>query len=334
MKKELFCHVCDDYKEVHIVRRNEVYNVKDEKVEIEAEVCVCASCGEELFDKELDELNIERALAGFRKKHGLLSSDEIKVLRETYGLSQRAFSKLLKWGEITMNRYEMGAIQDKAHNNTLILLKKPENMLNILDNNIGVLSPAKEKQLRDKIAQMLSENAITELEHNVVQSVNHRNDIYTGFKYFDFEKFKSLVIYFAINETKLFKTKLMKLLYYTDNLYFKDKTTSITGMHYARLPRGPVIENRNLLLGLLEKQGIISMVEDEETNGEYIIVDVDSSEIYLNEDEITVAERICDKFKSFNSSGISEYSHKEKGWKETGTGSLISYDFAKYITLE
>ena len=71
--------------------------------------------------------------------------------RETYGLSQRAFSKLLKWGEVTMNRYEMGAIQDKAHNNILILLKKPENMLNILNNNLGVLSCSKEKQLREKI---------------------------------------------------------------------------------------------------------------------------------------------------------------------------------------
>lgn len=334
MKKELFCHVCDDYKEVHIVRRNEVYSVKDEKVEIEAEVCICESCGEELFDKELDELNIERALSVYRKKHGLLSPDEIKAIRENYGLSQRAFSKLLKWGEITMNRYEMGAIQDKAHNNTLILLKNPQNMLNILDNNASVLSQAKEKQLRDKINLMLSENAVTELEHNVVQSVKHRNDIYTGFKYFDFEKFRSLVIYFAINETKLFKTKLMKLLFYADNLYFKDRTTSITGMQYARLPRGPVIENRNLLLGLLEKQGIISMIEDEETNGEYIIAEVDSSEIYLDEDEIVVAKHISDKFKSFNSSRISEYSHKERGWKETGTGSLISYEYAKYITLE
>lgn len=69
----------------------------------------------------------------------------------------------------------------------------------------------------------------------------------------------------------LFKTKLMKLLWYTDNLFFKENTTSITGLQYACLPRGPVIENRNLLLGLLEKQGVISMIEDEETNGEYVI---------------------------------------------------------------
>jgi putative zinc finger/helix-turn-helix YgiT family protein len=333
LKKELFCHVCDDYKAVDIVKRNEVYNVKDEKVEIEAEVCICKTCGEELFDKELDELNIERAFEKYRKKHGLLSPSEIKAIRETYRLSQRAFSKLLKWGEITMNRYEMGAIQDKAHNNTLILLKNPKNMIDILDNNIGVLSPSKEKALRQRITELMSENAVMELEHYIIESVKNKNDIYTGFKYLDFEKFKSLVIFFALNEEKLFKTKLMKLLYYADNIYFSDKTTSITGMQYACLPRGPVIENRNLLLGLLERQGIISIVEDDETNGEYIISEADSSDIYLDEEELEVAKQVSDRFKSFNCTQISEYSHKEKGWKETNIGSLISYDYAKYITL-
>jgi len=58
--------------------------------------CVC--CGEELFDKELDESIIERAFKKYRKNHGLLTSDGIKNIRETYGLSQRAFFRLLKWG--------------------------------------------------------------------------------------------------------------------------------------------------------------------------------------------------------------------------------------------
>lgn len=333
MKKELFCHVCDDYRTVDVVKRNEEYTVKDEKIEIEAEVCICRNCGEELFDKELDEQNIERVLAKYRKIHGLLSAKEIRNVRENYGLSQRAFSKLLKWGEVTMNRYEMGAVQDKAHNNTLLLLKKPENMLNILENNIGVLSSSKEKQLRERLSQLMSENASTELEHNIVGSVEHRNDIFSGFKYFDYDKFKSLVIFFAYTEEKLFKTKLMKLLYYADNLFFKEKTRSITGIQYAHLPRGPVIENRNLLLGLLEKQGIISIVEDEDTNGEFIITEADSSDIYLDDDELQVAEKICERFKNFNCSQISDYSHNEKGWQETTMGSLISYEYAKYISL-
>lgn len=97
--------------------------------------------------------------------------------------------------------------------------------------------------------------------------------------------------------------------------------------------RGPVIENRNLLLGLLEKQGVISIAEDDETDGEYITAEADSSDIYLDKDEIDVAEQISSKFKFYSCNQISEYSHKESGWKETKNGSLISYDYAKYINL-
>lgn len=94
--KELFCHVCDDYREVNIVKRNEVYRVRDEEIEIEAQVCICETCGEELLDKELDETNIEKAFEKYRKIHGLLPPNKIKAMREAYGLSQRAFSKLMQ----------------------------------------------------------------------------------------------------------------------------------------------------------------------------------------------------------------------------------------------
>lgn len=163
MEKELYCYNCEQYSCVNVIKRNEVYIVKGEKIEVEVQVCVCEDCGEELFDKELDELNIERALEKYRENHGLLSPGEIKAIRETYGLNQNSFCKLLNWKEITMNRYEMGAIQDKVHNNTLMLLKNPKNMLNVLDNNLGVLPPAKEKILREKITELLSETAVTNL---------------------------------------------------------------------------------------------------------------------------------------------------------------------------
>lgn len=155
LQKELYCYNCDKYNTVDIIKRNEIYVVKGEPIEIEVQICICEGCGEELFDKELDELNIERAFDIYRKKHELLSPEEIKAIRESYGLSQGAFSELLNWREVTLNRYEMGAVQDKDHNNTLILLRNPENMLNILEKNSGILTPLKEKTLREKITQLL-----------------------------------------------------------------------------------------------------------------------------------------------------------------------------------
>lgn len=84
-----------------------------------------------------------------------------------------------------------------------------------------------------------------------------------------------------------------------------------------------VFENRNLLLGLIENQSVIYIIQYDETNGKYITTEADISNIYLDEDKKEAAKKISDKFKTFNCYQISKYSHKEKGWKETSTGSLI-----------
>ena len=60
---------------------------------------------------------------------------EIKKIREQYGLSQRAFAKLLNWGDKTNYRYENGSIQDRAHNSLLLFLREPENMRTYLTEN-------------------------------------------------------------------------------------------------------------------------------------------------------------------------------------------------------
>ena len=44
-------------------------------------------------------------------------------------------------------------------------------------------------------------------------------------------------------------------------------------------------------------------------------------------------DRIYEKFKSFGSVEISDYSHKEKGYNATKTGQIISYAYAMDIEL-
>lgn len=53
----------------------------------------------------------------------------------------------------------------------------------------------------------------------------------------------------------------------------------------------------------------------------------------LTESERDVLERIYKKFSDFGSVEISNYSHKEKGYRLTKRGEIISYEFAKEIQL-
>ena len=50
----------------------------------------------------------EQALALYRDKHGLLSGEEIKAIRERFGLTQGALAELLRLGGNTISRWEAG----------------------------------------------------------------------------------------------------------------------------------------------------------------------------------------------------------------------------------
>ena len=124
--KGAFCPNCEEYTEATLGMEKEVYYVRGESTEIEAEITICQKCGMKIFDEERDSRNLEKAYTHYREIHNLLSPDEIRTIREKYGLSQRAVSRLLGWGEITIHRYENGAIQDNVHDSTLRLIENPQ----------------------------------------------------------------------------------------------------------------------------------------------------------------------------------------------------------------
>ncbi len=139
-----YCEECGKKVETKIETKRETYEVCGEKIEVEAQVLVCAECGEEFFCEELDNVTLVNAYNEYRKRHKLLMPDEIEKIREQYGLSQRSFAKLLNWGDKTVHRYENGSIQDKAHNSMMVFLKEPSNMVAYLEENEVMLG---EKQI-------------------------------------------------------------------------------------------------------------------------------------------------------------------------------------------
>lgn len=123
MKRELYyCAKCNREEVSEITIKPEQYEIKGEKVDVDAHIRICTKCGEELFDFELEQRTVTAAFDKYRVKHGLLLPVQIKNLREKYGLSASSFSKLLGFGEKTITRYENGALQDNAQNNLMQLM--------------------------------------------------------------------------------------------------------------------------------------------------------------------------------------------------------------------
>lgn len=334
MKK--YCEECGKEVETNVISKKEIYKVFGEDIEVQAQVLVCADCGEEFYCEELDNATLINAYNEYRKKHKLLLPTEIKQIRELYGLSQRSFAKLLNWGDKTIHRYENGSIQDKAHNSLLLLLRNPENMKVYLKENENSLDEKNLSKLLELVNKLINENEKEDSCKFFDLFISSKPSIDNGFKSFDYEKFAAMVVFFASKGTDLLKTKLMKLLNYSDMIFYKENSVSISGLKYVHLPYGPVPEKFDVLLGKLETDKIAHI--EVEFDGKYerhkVLPDEDDFNGILTDKEIDVLERVYKKFISFGSIEISNYSHKEKGYSSTLPGEIISYSYAADIELD
>jgi putative zinc finger/helix-turn-helix YgiT family protein len=84
----------------------------------------CPKCDEVVLRFSDSKRLQEDAIATYRKKHGLLSADEIRGIRERFGLTQRELAHLLRLGANTISRWESGRnVQTEAMEMLLRLLR-------------------------------------------------------------------------------------------------------------------------------------------------------------------------------------------------------------------
>ncbi len=93
----------------------------------------CSDCGESIVDpKTLKET--EKIIRDFhREVDGLLTSEEIKKIRNQLGYTQNDFSRILGGGIKSFTRYENGTVtQSKSMDNLLRIIQKYPDTLDVL----------------------------------------------------------------------------------------------------------------------------------------------------------------------------------------------------------
>lgn len=93
----------------------------------------CPSCGEIVLGFEDARRLSTDAIAIYRRKHGLLSADDIRAMRARFGLTQRELARLLRLGGNTISRWEAGRnVQTEAMDVLLRLLRDVPGSLDYL----------------------------------------------------------------------------------------------------------------------------------------------------------------------------------------------------------
>ena len=337
--KGAFCPNCEEYTEATLGEEKEVYNVRGEPIEIEAEIVTCQECGEKILDEDRDSRNLEKAYSLYREKHNLLSPDEIRLIREKYGLSQRALSRLLDWGEITVHRYENGAIQDNVHNNFLRFVEDPQNMRKLFEANRNKLPSYTAARFEKRMANLLQEDIEQAFQVSFERLVSHQHvDLTSGFKEYDLEKFKNMIVYLVKRLDGVLSVKLNKLLWYCDFLHFKETSVSITGSQYVHYPLGPVPNNYERIIGIMQpellgKNEFLFQTKDGIVPGEEFTALVEPDESLFSEKEIQVMNFIADTFRNFSSTEIKNKSHQETAYLKSKDRDIISYEYAKELSI-
>lgn len=330
---EQLCPNCNDLRPVELIEKAEDFPVKKDKLTIMAKLLRCRECSTEFSTFDIEEKNFKTAYAIYRANHNLLIPGEMTRIREMYGLSQRAFARLLGWSDTIINQYEKGRLQDRAHNDELMLLKNPNCMRELLSNNEINLSDSERQVIRERLEVLIkieTEGAWRKM------FCDFPVDEFTGDLKFNFDKFKQMILILLQLNGGLLKVKLNKLAFYSDFLHYSMYSSSISGSRYRRIRYGPVSSDYEHYLAKMQSEGLIKIKEipyPEGYVGEKYICVMDTNYEMFSSYEIKIMEYVSNFFSGFNSTDMSNYSHEDPAVIGTSEGDLISYKNAKKIKL-
>ncbi|MDW7662617.1 MAG: DUF4065 domain-containing protein [Bacillota bacterium] len=330
------CPICDN---VHLLDKKKRITqgvIKGETIEYEEVFFSCSVTNEEenefvpatIFDE-----NLLRARNVYRKSKGLLTSHEIAEIRKLYELTQSEFSNLLGWGEITVTRYESKTIQDETYDNLMrMTLENPLFAIQSLERHKVKFTKEKFLKIRSKIVERVEKSGIQYLKMQEIISVYLNYDQesdFNGYKILDMEKLANVMGYFAQFVNKLYKVKLMKLLWYADVIHYKRHGKAMIGLVYKHMTYGALPLAYDEIIHLPTVKIEEEIIYDDISYRIVPNADVNMSKFSL--DELSILELISNKFKDYRSREIVEYMHQEKAYKETEPYQIISYDLAKEL---
>lgn len=142
MSMQLPCPRCGTTRDVDIVEREEKVTIRGREVPFTARFSRCMTCGEEFEAPGQLDANLAAAREAYARLYEAPKPEELVALRTRYGASQKAFSIILGFGELTMNSYENGATPDSTNRLLLKLAANPyifKEMYTINKNRIGAI---------------------------------------------------------------------------------------------------------------------------------------------------------------------------------------------------
>ncbi|MEJ6982440.1 type II toxin-antitoxin system antitoxin SocA domain-containing protein [Pedobacter sp. P351] len=290
----------------------------------------CVDTGEEFSTDEVDQINLNQLYNQYRVKYGIPFPEEIKEIREQYGLSASKMSEILGLGTNSYRQYESGDIPTVANGRLILASKDPGEFIKFLDASESLLTPKEYLKFKNTALEIIEEkkaNFWNLLFFDNIFTYSKPSE-YNGYKKPDQYKVANMISYFSQSLDDLYKTKLNKLLFYSDFLCYKMSGYSISGIAYKAIQMGPVPAEYDKLYIKLTDENMVDLKFVPFRNGNYgeALKGKVFDQSIFEEKELQAMNAVLNKFGKKSTNEMVEISHLESGWIENEESrDMISY---------
>lgn len=154
---------------------------------------------------------------------------------------------------------------------------------------------------------------------------------------FNEEKFRNVILFFLAhaNNSKLGKTKLMKLFYFLDFGFYERYKRAITNSTYVNYQYGPIPTEAERVIREQKKEHQIKTFQStyhRKTQTRFTALAEFNSKIF-DQKELDFMWAIARTFSPLNADEMTKLAHSETPWHTTPPGEYVSYELADMRSL-
>lgn len=313
----------------HATLRHEIAELtfRKEKFQYVHQFYECDETKERFTTTALDEVNVGQVYNQYRAKYGIPFPDEIKRIRQRYGLPASKMSQILGFGDNQYRLYENGDMPSEANGKILMSIQNPHIFESFVINAQNQIAQEEYMKILAKVKAIQTAGNEMKMRNYVFNGC--RRDVFNGYATQSIGKLKNIILFYIERYNGVFFTMMNKLLFYTDFYSYKTTGKGMSGLAYKAIQRGPVPARWDRIYSFYDdiQQEIVHFESGAEGTMLTSILSPDLSD--FTEDELKILETTYCRFKSENSTKISDISHNEDAWqKYVDSGQMINFNMA------
>lgn len=296
---------------VFLVEDIETQEFRKEKYEVHVRYYVCEDTGEEFNTAEQGDMECNELYNQYRVKHGIPFPDEIKKVREKYGLTYTQITKIVGFGQNQWRQYENGQVPSESNGKSIVAASSKAGMSSML---MVSRDEFNDSEFRRIFTQVMS--ASEEDEHgdkHLYFYGDATRSVYNGFSSMKPSKLEAMVRMLVSNEKEgVTKTKLNKEMFYSDFLHYRRHGLSISGLQYKAIQHGPVPVHYDTVYDNVE--GLQKEIV-ETGDMEFALLKCDCPDVSaLDKDELETISEVSRKLSPLPLRQVVALSHSDPAW--------------------